>query len=402
MVYIKRTLDLKSLLQKKSYFLFGPRGTGKSFLIRQELCPSIPVINLLRSELYLRLTSHPEELESIITSYENHEIVVIDEVQRIPLLLNEVHRLIEEKQIKFLLTGSSARKLKRGGANLLAGRAREARLFPLTYHEIPEFSLAHYLLYGGLPMVYISEAPQEDLYAYIDTYLKDEIIAEAVVLKLQAFSRFLEISALTSGTMINYANISNDVGISASTIREYYGILEDTFLGFTLPAYTKTKKRKAISTAKFYYFDLGIRNALVRVDSVPLNTDLFGQLFEHFIALELRAYLSYRRIRKIFSYWQSINGQKVDFIIGDDIAIEVKSSNNIQQKHLNGLKALSEEAIFTKYILISQDKINRNQDKILILYWEDFLKRLWNDEIVMQTNDSTHPVSSNIQVKTSS
>lgn len=368
-----------SLLEKKSYFLFGPRGTGKTYLIQQQLSSSIPVINLLRSELYFRLNNHPEELESIIAAYENHSIIVIDEVQRIPLLLNEVHRLIEEKQIKFLLTGSSARKLKRGGANLLAGRAREAKLFPLTYHEIKDFDLQHYLLHGGLPMVYLSDAPQEDLYAYIDTYLKEEIIAEAVVLKLQAFSKFLEISAVTSGKMINYANVSNDVGISASTIREYYGILEDTFLGFSLPAYTKTKKRKAISTAKFYYFDLGVKNVLSSIDSVPQNTDIFGDLFEHFIALELRAYLSYRRIRKSLCYWQSKNGQEVDFVIGDDIAIEVKSSNNIQEKHLKGLKALKEEGLCKKYILVSQDKTNRQQDNIMILYWEDFLTRLWED-----------------------
>lgn len=381
-MYIQRTLDLMSLLKKKSYFLFGPRGTGKTYLIRQQLSASIPVINLLRSEIYLRLNNRPEELESIITAYKDYSIIVIDEVQRIPLLLNEVHRLIEERQIKFLLTGSSARKLKRGGANLLAGRAREAKLLPLTYHEIKNFNLQHYLLYGGLPMIYLSDEPREDLYAYIDTYLKEEIIAEAVVLKLQAFSRFLEMSAITSGTMINYANISNDVGISASTIREYYGILEDTFLGFSLPAYTKTKKRKAISTAKFYYFDLGVKNVLAQIDSLPLNTDVYGGLFEHFIALELRAYLSYRRLRKPLCYWQSKNGQEVDFIIGDDIAIEVKSSNNIQEKHLKGLKIFAEEALCEKYILVSQDKINRQQGNIMIVYWEDFLTALWQDQLI--------------------
>ncbi len=370
------------LLQKKSFFLFGPRGTGKSYLIRQELSATIPIINLLRSEHYLRLMNRPQDLESIINSYEDHSIVVIDEVQRIPLLLNEVHRLIEENHIKFLLTGSSARKLKRGGANLLAGRAREAKLFPLTYHEIEMFDLKRYLLYGGLPSIYLSDEPQEDLYAYIDTYLKEEIIAEAVVLKLQAFTRFLEISAITSGTMLNYANLSNDVGISASTIREYYGILEDTFLGFSVPAYTKTIKRKAISTAKFYYFDLGIKNVLAKIDGVPENTDIFGNLFEHFMALELRAYLSYRRIRKSLCYWQSKNGQEVDFVIGDDIALEVKSSNNIQDKHLKGLKALAEENLCKKYILVSQDTINRNKDNINILYWKDFLTRLWADEII--------------------
>lgn len=379
---IKRTLELLPLLSKKSHFLFGPRATGKSYLIQQELSPTTPIINLLRSEYYLRLSTHPEELESIITAYPDHSIVVIDEVQRIPLLLNEVHRLIEEKHIRFLLTGSSARKLKRGGANLLAGRAREAKLFPLTYHEIPIFDLKRYLLYGGLPMVYLSDEPQQDLYAYIDTYLKEEIIAEAVVLKLQAFSRFLEISAITSGTMLNYASLSNDVGISASTIREYYAILEDTFLGFSVPAYTKTTKRKALSSSKFYYFDLGVRNVLAKIDAAPENTDIFGNLFEHFIALELRAYLSYRRLRKPLCYWQSKHGQEVDFIIGDEIAIEVKSSHNIQDKHLKGLTLFSEEKLCKHYILVSQDKINRKKGDLSILYWEDFLRQLWNDEII--------------------
>jgi len=234
-----------------------------------------------------------------------------------------------------------------------------------------------------MPMVVLSDAPREDLYAYVDTYLRDEIIAEAVVLKLQAFSRFLEMSAITSGQMINYANISNDVGISASTIREYYRILEDTFLGFSLPAYTKTIKRKAASTAKFYYFDLGVKNILAKIDSIPENTDTFGQSFEHFIALELRAYLSYQRERKTLSYWQSKNGQEVDFIIGDDIAIEVKSSNNIQEKHLKGLRAFEEENLCKQYILVSQDKLSRKVGGILLLHWEDFLKRLWSNELIL-------------------
>lgn len=379
---LSRILNLPDLLSKKSHFLFGPRATGKSYLIRQQFDKDILVINLLKSDVYRQLSVNPENLESMVRANSRQDIVVIDEVQLIPELLNEVHRLIEEEKIKFLLTGSSARKLKRGGANLLAGRAREAKLFPLTYREIKNFDLKKYLHFGGLPYVYLSDEPIEDLHDYVDTYLQEEIKAESVVLKLQAFSRFLETSAITSGCMLNFASLSSDVGISATTIREYYTILEDTFIGFFLPAYAKTKKRKPVSTAKFYYFDIGVRNILAGVHSVPENTDAFGQLFEHFIALELRAYLSYHKIRKPLRYWQSKHGQEVDFIIGDDIAIEVKSSRNIQDKHLKGLKVFSEENICSQYFVVSQDKINKKKNNINIIYWKDFLKKLWQGELL--------------------
>lgn len=382
MSILPRTLNLPQLLDKKSFFLFGPRATGKSSLIAMQFPETVPVINLLRSDYFLHLSAKPQDLEPMIMAYKNHDLIVIDEVQRIPMLLNEVHRMIEEKKIKFLLTGSSARKLKREHSNLLAGRAWTAELMPLTSHEIPSFELQRYLTYGGLPSVYLSEYPEEELYAYVNTYLKEEIQAEALVRSIPAFSRFLQVSALMSGKMLNYTEIASDTGIPSSTIREFYHILEDTFIGFLVPAWTKTLKRKAMSTSKFYYFDIGVKNVLAQIHTVDEKSDLYGQVFEHFIANELRAYLSYRRKKLQLSFWCSKHGAEVDFIIGDSVAVEVKSTETVTSKHLKNLKLLSEENICTKYILVSRDRINRVYDCVEVIYWVDFLKKLWMDEVV--------------------
>lgn len=381
---LKRILDLPTLLQKKSYFLFGPRASGKSTLIKMQCSANTTLINLLDNALYFRLKSSPSELESMIMAHDPHNLVVIDEVQRIPALLNDVHRLIEDKGITFLLTGSSARKLRHSQNNLLAGRARQAELFPLTYSEIPQFDLKRYLHFGGIPMIYLSDDPTDDLHAYVNTYLKEEIQTEALVRQLPAFTRFLHFSALTSGSMINFSNISNDVAVSATTVREYYHLLEDTFIGFMLPAWNKSTKRKAISTAKFYYFDIGVKNTLANIKHIDPHADLYEMTFEHFIACELRAYLSYRRLRYSLSYWHSKSGYEVDFIIDDHIAIAVKTANRVHDKHLKGLKALSEEKICKQYYLISHDHIHRQVDGIFhLLHWEDFLKKLWSDEIIL-------------------
>lgn len=230
--------------------------------------------------------------------------------------------------------------------------------------------------------MYLSGNPKEELIAYTNTYLKEEIQAEAVVRKIQSFTKFLEHSAFMSGKMLNFSNLSSDLGIPASTIREYYQVLQDTLVGFLLPAWTKTIKRKAISTAKFYFFDIGLRNQLTGIQTIEPQSDLYGQAFEHFIAMELRACINYKRKHLPLSYWASKNGHEVDFIIGNEIAIEVKTSNSITNKHLNGLKALSEENICSQYFLVSFDKINRVHKKINILYWEEFLDRLWQDQII--------------------
>lgn len=379
-MYLQRTLNIDNLLEHKSMFLFGPRSTGKTSLIKHQLSDKALVLNLLNSQTYMNLSNKPWELEGMIATRKNSdEYVVIDEIQRVPELLNEVHRLIEERSIKFLLTGSSARKLRHSGVNLLAGRAWKAELFPLTANEIIDFNLDRYLLHGGLPQVYLSEQPLEELNAYVDTYLKEEIQAESFIRKLQSFIKFLQAAALTSGKILNYASLSSDVEVPASTLREYYSILEDTLLGFTVPAWTKSVKRKALSKAKFYLFDIGVRNILVGTEQLDSKTDVYGYAFEHFIALELRAHLSYFRTRLTLSYWQAKNGQEVDFIIGDHIAIEVKTTNQASSKHLKGLYALQEENICKKFYLVCFDQAHRIIDGVEIIHWHDFINLLKSD-----------------------
>ncbi len=379
-----RQLDLASLLKNKSFFLFGPRGTGKSFLIREELADHAIVLNLLRSELFLRLSQAPWELEAIIEaalSEKTDSIIVIDEVQKLPLLLDEVHRLIEEKKWRFLLTGSSARKLKYGHANLLAGRAWTAHLFPLSFCEIPDFDLNHYLRYGGLPAIYPSDMPDEELIAYTHTYLYEEIQAEGLVRNLPQFSRFLQVAALDNGHLLNFAKISNDTGIAASTIRNYYSILEDTLIGFMLEPWGHSKKRKAIATAKFYLFDCGVTHTLAGTQTLEQNSDLYGRSFEHWIALELRCYLHYRRSKDIMGFWRSQYQHEVDFTIGSHTAIETKSTKKITPNALKGIMALKEEDIFKQYFVVSQDPIETKKDSIQCLHWKTFLTRLWADEL---------------------
>ena len=374
---LQRILNLPNLLSRKSFFLFGPRATGKSTLIKQQLSASATVIDLLDSRLYLRLLNSPHDLESIIHSDNKNGIVVIDEIQRVPELLNEVHRLIENKKLTFLLTGSSARKLRRGKANLLAGRVWEARLFPLTWKEIPDFNLERFLRYGGLPPVYLSKYPDEELDAYVNTYLKEEIMAEGLIRKLPPFSRFLHAAALINGEMINFSKLADDCQVPASTVTEYVGLLEDTLVGFLLPAWTESTKRKAISTGKFYFFDPGITHTLAGTQTLDRNSDLYGKSFEQFIGMEIRAYLSYKRRKLQFSYWRSTHGYEVDFLIGRETAVEVKASQKISRRDFKGLKALEEEKIFKNYILVSQAPINTRDNNFQALYWKKFLDNLW-------------------------
>ena len=351
-------------------------------MIKTQFSTSIPFIDLLDHDYYLRLLENPKTLKSIVCANDPHaKIAIIDEVQRIPQLLNEVHRLIENDHIIFLLTGSSACKLRRNQANLLGGRARQAELFPLTSQEIPTFDLNRYLHIGGLPLVYLSQAPWEDLLAYVNVYLKEEIQAEALVRELPSFIRFLKFSALTSGEILNFSNIASDAAVPANTVREYYRILEDTFIGFLLPAWTKTIKRKPTSKAKFYYFDIGVKNALCQIQHIPPKSDVHGKTFEHFIALELRAYLSYRRKNMSFCYWQEKNGHEVDFIVDDKIAIEVKVTERVQEKHLKSLRMLQEEKICARFIVVSLDPIKRREGDIDIMPWQIFLAQLWGDHI---------------------
>lgn len=374
----KRTLDLNNLLKKKSFFLFGPRGTGKTTLIRQTLSDAF-VIDLLEIKTYREYLKNP----SIISEQTLRPIVVIDEVQKLPEILDEVHRLIEAKGLTFLLTGSSARKLKRGGANLLAGRAWWAELFPLTSREIPDFDLITYLNRGGLPSVYPSIDYAEELRAYTAMYLKEEVQNEALTRKIVHFSEFLDLIALSNGQEISYQSFAGDCGISANSVKNFIQVLEDTLVAFQLKAFTGTSKRKAISRSKLYLFDIGVTNSLANRGEIMAGSELFGKAFEHFILLEVRAFLSYTRKNDKMYYWRSISQHEVDLILGNRWAIEIEGTTSVQDKHFKGIRALKEEGKIRNFAVVSCDRHERvTKDDIAVLPWELFLKRLWNGEIV--------------------
>jgi len=381
-----RILKLHELLEEKSHFLLGPRSTGKSFLIQKELSEKALTIDLLQTEIFMKLMANPSLLEKIIEGHDFSKTqkrwIVIDEIQKIPALLNEVHRLIEKKKWTFLLTGSSARKLREAGVNLLGGRARKTQLFPLTYKEF-KYDLLKRLKYGGIPRVLNSKNPEEELFDYVDLYLKEEIYAEALIRKLPPFIKFLRLAAQYSTEQIVYSNIASDVGnISASNIKNYFDILEDSLIGYTLPAWKEAQTRKSASKSKFYFFDSGITLALSGQFELNENSNLFGKLFEQNIINEINAYNIYNRKRKVLSYWQSKHKNEVDLLIGEEIAIEIKASSQVNtKKHLKGLRALEEENLFKKFYLVSQDPIDRKEDNINLCHWSSFLTKLWNHEI---------------------
>ncbi|MGD8294641.1 MAG: AAA family ATPase [Desulfobacterales bacterium] len=373
-----RILNLTSLLKKKSFFLFGPRGTGKTTLVRHTLS-GVTVIDLLEIKTYREYLKNP----SRISEQKLKPIVVIDEVQKLPEILDEIHRLIETANVRFLLTGSSARKIKRGGANLLAGRAWWAELFPLTSNEIPNFDLMTYLNRGGLPAIYPSDDYSEELWAYTALYLKEEIQNEALTRKVAQFSEFLDLMALSNGEEISYQSIAGDCGVSPNSIKNYLQILEDTLVAFQLKAFTKTRKRKAISRSKLYFFDIGVTNSLAKRGEIMEGSELFGKAFEHFILLEVRAFLSYARKNIGMYYWRSTSKFEVDLILDNQWAVEIKGTSSIQNKHLKGLKALKEEGNIQNFAAVSCDRYERKtQDDITVFPWKLFLEKLWNGDII--------------------
>ncbi len=380
-MHYRRILDMRGLSERKSFFLFGPRSTGKTTLLRDQFSADA-IINLLRSAEYLPLAENPSLLAQRVREiHRTWPVVVVDEIQKLPVLLDEVHYLIETTDVTFILTGSSGRKLRRGGVNLLAGRAWEANLFPLVYREIPEFDLYRYLRYGGLPQIYGSDYPEEELSAYVDTYLKEEVREEARVQNLMNFSRFLKIAALTNTEQINFANVARDCRLSPSTVRSWFEILTDTFLGFFLEPWRGGHRRKEVTAPKFFLFDVGIWNFLRGITALNPGTTEFGTAFEHFVAMELRAYLSYRRIREPLTYWRTYSGTEVDFVIGDTVAIEAKSATRVTDKHLRPLRSFALVAPEAERIVVSLDETNRiTDDGIRIIHWKRFLDDLWNDE----------------------
>ncbi len=375
-----RLLDLKNESEKKSLFVFGPRQTGKTFLLKKTF-PQAPFYNLLLADTFLKISQRPQIIrEELLALPKRPPVVIIDEIQKLPILLDEVQNLIEQGY-HFILTGSSARKLKRGAGNLLGGRARTKHLFPLVSREILNYDLIRMLNYGAIPSIYDSGEPEADLESYVGNYLKEEIQAEGLIRKIENFSRFLQVAALSNAQLINFANIGSDAGVPARSVAEYFTILEDTLLGYLLEPYTKTKQRKAITTPKFYFFDLGVCNVLAGRKNIKPKTELFGNALEHFIFTELKAFCHYHHDQRQLSFWRSKSGYEVDFLLDDETAIEVKASGMITERHCTGLKALSDELNLKKRIIVSLDQSPRKMNNIEILPVQVFLQKLWNKEI---------------------
>lgn len=364
-----------------SIFLFGGRQTGKTTLLRQQF-PDTTFFDLLDTNVRRRLQQRPVLLYETLKDKPMGTLVIIDEIPEVPELLNEVHRLIVERQLVFILCGSSARKLKRKGYNTLGGRALPVYLYPLVSAEIPDFDIDRAVNYGTIPPHYLARNPWRLLAAYIDVYLKEEIKEEALVRNLDAFQRFLEVAALTDGEIINNNNIAQECGVHATTVSSYFDILEDTLIGYRIPAYTKVMKRRLVQAPRFYYFDVGVTNYLLHRKELIRGSADYGHAFEHLVVQELVAYMHYRHCEEKLSYWRTYTGVEVDIIVGDArIAIEIKSTEEVQNRHIKNLKAFAEEHPDSKLMIVSLDVFTRQMGNIECIYVMDFFHRLWTDGI---------------------
>ena len=365
----------------ESLFLWGARQTGKSTLLKS-LYPDAMWFDLLKTDLYRRYLSDPVQFREAVLADKAGRVVIVDEIQKVPALLDEIHWLMENSGTRFILSGSSARKILRSGVNLLGGRALRYELYPLVSSEIPDFDLLRALNNGLLPRHYLSDSPRRMLDAYVGNYLRDEIVAESRIRNIEAFSRFLEAAAFSNGEMVNHTNIAVDCGVSHNTVREYFQILEDTLIGRFLPSFQKRPKRRVVASPKFYYFDLGVANSLLR-RRVEMGGESMGHAFEHFIFQELHAHSRYTGLGYPFAFWRTSSGIEVDFILGDhQVAVEVKSTGNVQPRHLSGLKAFAEEYRVDTSILVCNEPIERRIGDIRILPWKVFLSRLWDGDII--------------------
>ncbi|MBL7668893.1 MAG: ATP-binding protein [Bdellovibrionaceae bacterium] len=377
----KRTLRI-DIRESRSAILYGPRKVGKTTFLRINFSKSI-LIDLLKSDLRASFQINPSRLREMVLEQPS-ALYILDEIQKVPTLLEEVHWCLENTTARFILCGSSARKLKRGSANLLGGRAFKYELFPLTSEEVPDFDLVKAINHGCIPQHYTSKNPQKFLKSYVEQYIQEEIIEESQIRKLASFQRFLQVAAQMNGELLNFANVGADCGVSGKTVREYYQILEDTLLGFTLSAWVKVKTRKLIETSKFYLFDTGVIRYLKELDFISVKTVEFGNSFETLLINEVRAYLSYRQSSLSMSYWRTTSGLEVDLIVGQmKVACEFKSTDKVRRDHLRGLKAILEEHNPDQLFLVSLDPVSRKlENGIRHLHYKKFLSELWAGRIV--------------------
>lgn len=377
----RRIFDIENRLDG-AMFLFGGRQTGKSTLLKERF-PKAVYIDLLKSDVRNRFKQHPEEFRESLLRYPPETLVIVDEIQKVPDLLDEVHWLMVEKGLWFILSGSSARKIKKSGANNLGGRAIPETLFPLVSAEIPDFDLERAVQNGMIPRHYAVANARNRMRAYIDLYLKEEIIEEALVQNADEFVRFMEVAAIMDGEILNYENVASDCEVSANTVKAYYKILVNTLLGFEVPAYRKVIKRKLYKAPRFYYFDVGIANHLTKRYHLAPRTPEYGHAFEHLIMQEIAAYLGYTNSDEELTYWHTYENLEVDAVIGDArVAIEIKSKEHIDHDDKKGVTEFAKEHPDTRQIIVSRDRISRRSGDVDLYYVTDFFKALWAGEII--------------------
>jgi len=382
---IRRLLKL-DLPDRQSAFLWGPRKTGKTTFLKTAF-PDSTVYDLLQTDLLLEFTKRPSLLRERLLAAEPKRLkepIIIDEVQKVPQLLDEIHGLIENKGLRFILCGSSARKLKRGKANLLGGRAWRYEMRPLISTELGELDLLKALNRGMLPAHYLQEEYRKSLRAYVRDYLKEEVFDEGLTRNIPAFSRFFDAVGYSHGELTNYANIARDCGIDAKTVKEYYQILVDTLLGTMIEPYSRRQDRQVISKAgKFYLFDVGVAGAIIQRRIPQEKGEQFGKAFEHFIFMEILAHRSYRELDYDLNFWRTKSGLEVDFILGrGEVAIEVKGSSRIDSSDLRPLKAFIQEYRPAQALVVCNERMPRVHEGIRILPWREFLKMLWEGAVL--------------------
>lgn len=385
MSVFNRRLEI-DLPADQSAFLWGPRKTGKTTLLRKRFPNSI-FIDFLKTDTLLEYTKSPFLLRERLSAKKDQAgnyPVIIDEVQKVPHILDEVHWLIENRQIKFILCSSSARKLKRGQANLLGGRAWWFELFPLVSKEVNYLDLLRILNHDMIPSHYQQTRYQRSLRSYVQDYLKEEVLHEGLTRNAPAFSRFFEAVGYSHGSLVNYANIARECGVSSKTVKEYYQILVDTLLGtFVLP-FKKRQERQVISKApKFYLFDTGVAGSICKRTLIEEKGEMFGHAFEHFIYLEMLAHSSYHEIDYEINFWRTKSGQEVDFILGrGEVAVEVKGAAMVDKRALRPMKSFIELYHPKKAIVVCNEREERTQSGIHMMPWRMFLKKLWQDKII--------------------
>jgi predicted AAA+ superfamily ATPase len=378
----KRALVLPKV-GTETFFLWGPRQAGKSTLLHTTY-PDALWIDLLKTDEYRRFMQNPELLREVI-KYNKASFIVIDEIQKVTALLNEVHWLLENSAVHFALCGSSARKIRKGNANLLGGRGITHELYGFSAYELgKDFELDKMLNNGYLPVFHSAAKPERIQSAYVSGYLKDEIAAEGLVRNLPGYSQFLNMAALSDSEVVNYSTIARDTGVSSQTIRGYFEILEDTLLGRFLPAYRFRPKRRIATAPKFYFHDIGIVNFLARRGSLQAGSELYGKAFENWVFHELYTYNMYRERYADFFFWHLAGGTEVDFIINHiDCAIDCKATQKVHNDHLKGLRQLRiEHPEVKKLLIVSLDQKNRRtEDGIDIVCYHEFLRLLWDGEL---------------------